>query len=79
MTHLSITFPDDLKAALDKEAKQEHTKRSTLIQTAVRVYLGMKRRKELSERMKQGYMEMTKTDRQINREWDSTLSDGLDV
>ena len=79
MTHLSITFPEDLKVALDREAKQEHTKRSTLIQTAVRVYLGMKKRKELNERMKQGYLEMAKTDRQTNDEWGSTLSDGLDV
>ena len=79
MTHLSITFPEDLKVALDREAKQEHTKRSTLIQTAVRVYLGMKKRKELHERMKQGYIEMAKMDRQTNSEWQSTLSDGLDV
>ena len=79
MLHLSITFPEDLKAALDREVKQERTKRSTLIQTAVRVYIGMKRRKELNERMRQGYIEMGKTDRQMNREWEHTLSDGLDV
>ena len=79
MTHLSITFPEDLKTALDREAKQEHTKRSTLIQTAVRVYLGMKKRKELNERMRQGYIEMAKMDRQVNSEWESTLLDGLDA
>ena len=79
MTHLSITFPDDLKLALDREVKQEHTKRSTLIQTAVKVYLGMKRRNELNERMKQGYIEMAKMDRQISKEWESMLSDGVDV
>lgn len=78
MTHLSITFPEDLKIALDKEARREHTKRSTLIQTAVKLYLGIKKRRELSEAMKQGYLAMSKTDKEINKEWESTLSDGLD-
>ena len=35
MLHLNITFPEDLKEELDKEAKREHTQRSTLIQKAV--------------------------------------------
>lgn len=78
MTHLSITFPEDLKVALDKEARREHTKRSTLIQTAVRVYLGLKKRRELRESMKQGYLAMYKSDKQMNKEWESTLLDGLD-
>lgn len=78
MTHLSITFPEDLKIALDQEARREHTKRSTLIQTAVKFYLGIKKRKELSEAMKEGYLAMSKTDKEINKEWESTLSDGLD-
>ena len=79
MTHLSITFPDDLKIALDREAKQEHTKRSTLIQTAVRVYLGLKKRKELTGRMREGYIAMSKSDRALGKDWDLSLSDGLDV
>ncbi len=79
MTHLSITFPEDLKIALDKEAKREHTKRSTLIQTAVRVYLGLKKRNELKHRMKEGYLAMSKSDREINKDWESSLADGLDV
>ena len=59
MQHLSITFPDDLKAALDQEAKREHTKRSTLIQKAVKVYLGLKRRRALEGLLREGYEEMT--------------------
>lgn len=78
MTHLSITFPEDLKIALDQEARREHTKRSTLIQTAVKFYLSIKKRGKLSEAMKQGYLAMSKADKQINKEWESTLSDGLD-
>ena len=78
MTHLSITFPEDLKIALDREVEREHTKRSTLIQTAVRVYLDMKKRKELHQVMKEGYLAMAGRDREMNREWESTLLDGLD-
>lgn len=77
--HLSITFPEDLKIALDKEAKREHTKRSTLIQTAVRVYLGLKKRKELSALMKEGYIAAAASDRQLSKEWDVTSLDGLDA
>ena len=36
MEHINITFPLELKERLDKEAKQEKIKRSTLIQKAVR-------------------------------------------
>ena len=49
MEYLSITFPEELKKALDQEAKREHTKRSTLIQKAVKVYLELKRRKHMTE------------------------------
>ncbi len=78
MTHLSITFPEDLKTALDQEVRREHTKRSTLIQAAVRFYLGIKKRRALNEVMKEGYLEMAKMDKQINEEWESTMADGLD-
>ncbi len=78
MQHLNITFPENLKMALDREAKKEHTKRSTLIQKAVRVYLDTKKHKGLIEFMKKGYAESAGLDREINKEWDSALSDGLD-
>lgn len=58
MEHLSITFPEGLKGALDREAKRERTKRSTLIQKAVRIYLQLKRRNALAELLRQGYQEM---------------------
>ena len=34
--------------------------------------------RKLSEAMKQGYLTMSKTDKEINKEWESTYSDGLD-
>ena len=58
MEHLSITFPEDLRQALDLEAKRERTKRSTLIQKAVRVYLRLKRRNAIVHLLKEGYREM---------------------
>ena len=78
MEHLNITFPENLKLALDREAKKEHTRRSTLIQKAVRVYLDIKKRGELRELMKAGYIETARLDREISKEWESSLSDGWD-
>lgn len=59
MEHLSITFPESLRAELDLEAQREGTKRSTLIQKAVRVYLKLKKRKVMQDLLKEGYLEMT--------------------
>lgn len=56
--HLNITLPIGLKDALDKEARREHTKRSTLIQKAVTLYLRVAEKKDLRELLKEGYVEM---------------------
>jgi len=58
MEHLSITFPEALRRELDVEAKREKTKRSTLIQKAVRVYLKLKRQSAMQGLLKEGYLEM---------------------
>lgn len=58
MEHLSITFPEDLKEALDSEAEREHLKRSTLIQKAVKVYLALKRQRAVTDLLREGYQEM---------------------
>ena len=58
MEHLSITFPENLRKALDREAEREGTKRSTLIQKAVRIYLELKQRKATSDLLREGYQEM---------------------
>lgn len=67
--HLSITFPENLKTALDREARKEHTKRSTLIQKAVRVYLDLKRRRALRDLMIEGYREMGKVAKEIEHDF----------
>ena len=58
MEHINITFPTELRKALDQEAKKENTKRSTLIQKAVRMYLELKRRRTVQDKMREGYQEM---------------------
>lgn len=69
MEHLSITFPEPLKRALDLEAGREGTKRSTLIQKAVRVYLQLKRRKALAGLLREGYLEMAGESEQITQDF----------
>ena len=56
--HLNITLPIDLRQALDHEAKREHTKRSTLIQKALALYLHLAKQESLRKLLKEGYVEM---------------------
>ena len=56
--HLNITMPVRLKAAVDREAKRERTKRSTLIQRAVTLYLHVAHQKTLRALLREGYVEM---------------------
>ena len=67
MEHLSITFPEALRNELDLEAKREHTKRSTLIQKAVRVYLKLKRRGIMQDLLKEGYLEIAEESIRIEK------------
>lgn len=69
MEHLSITFPQDLRQALDHEADKEHTKRSTLIQKAVRIYLKLKRQSEIDHLLREGYQEMAATSGELMRDF----------
>ena len=69
MQHLSITFPEALREELDLEARREKTKRSTLIQKAVRLYLKLKRRSALQNLLKEGYLEMTAESERIMNEF----------
>lgn len=69
MLHLSITFPEDLKKALDHEAKAQKTKRSTLIQRAVKVYLNLKKRETLNGLLKEGYEEMADVSEELMRDF----------
>lgn len=65
MIHLNITFPLELKEQLDKEACREKTRRSTLIQKAVRVYLTIKDRKTKEILLREGYEAMALESKKI--------------
>ena len=77
MVHLNITFPEDLKSALDHQAKREHAKRSTMIQKAVRVYLDLKRQKTTADLMKEGYREMAAENKAMLKEFEALDRDSL--
>ena len=55
----------ELKERLDKEAVREKTKRSTLIQKAVRVYLAIKDNKTKQALLREGYEAMAQESRKI--------------
>ena len=65
--HLNITLPIELKEALDQKVRREHTKRSTLIQKAVTLYLRVAEKKTLRELLKEGYIEMAAEVRGVSR------------
>lgn len=65
MEHLNITFPSELKERLDREARKEKTKRSTLIQKAVQVYLALKERQVKNILLREGYEAMTLESKKI--------------
>ena len=77
MEYLSITFPADLRQALDKEAKREHIKRSTLIQKAVRVYLQLKKQQGVKNLLCEGYQEMYGAAGQITKDFEGLDKDSL--
>ena len=67
--HINITIPHDLREAVDYQAKRERTRRSTLIQKAVRVYLGLSRKKALRTLLEEGYAELASEAKQLEREF----------
>ncbi len=77
MEYLSITFPKELKAALDQEAKRENIKRSTLIQKAVRVYLQLKKQHTVKNLLREGYQEMYGVSKQITEDFEGLDKDSL--
>lgn len=53
-----ITLPEDLLREVDQFVFCENTNRSEFIRDAMRCYMKLKRKKELDEEMKKGYLEM---------------------
>ena len=58
MERLNISLPVELQVALDRQAKAEHTRRSTLIQKAIRFYLEVKKKRKTYDLLCEGYQEM---------------------
>ncbi len=67
--HLNITMPSALRDVVDREAKKRRTKRSTLIQVAVRVYLRLSRQQELRALLEEGYGELSSEAKNLEREF----------
>jgi len=67
--HINITIPPDLREAVDQQVQREHTRRSTLIQKAVRVYLGLSRKKSLRALLEDGYAELAPEARRLEQEF----------
>ena len=72
MVYLNITFPEDLKKELDLEVRQERTKRSTLIQKAVRTYLKLKHQKAVDVLLREGYQEMAAESKNVMKDFEKT-------
>ena len=75
--HLNITMPVPLKAALDHEAKRERTKRSTLIQKAITLYLRVAEQQSLKTLLREGYLDMAAEARAVTRAFESLDRDAL--
>lgn len=75
--HVNITLPITLKRALDEEAKREQTKRSTLIQKALTLYLRVVEQKNLRQLLKEGYLEMTAEARAVMRAFEQLDREAL--
>ena len=67
--HINITIPTELREAVDQVAEQRGTRRSTLIQHAVKVYLGLSRRRALRVLLEEGYAELSSEARRLEREF----------
>ncbi len=53
-----ISLPDNLLKEVDNIVSMENTNRSEFVREAMKVYIGQKKRIEMSDRMKKGYQEM---------------------
>ena len=67
--HINITIPPELREEIDRVAKRVRTKRSTLIQKAVRVYLGLAGQKQTRSLLEEGYAELSQEAKRLEREF----------
>ena len=59
-TEILITLPQHLLSELDGFAKQENVNRSECIYQATKMYLRERKKRQIMESMRRGYMEMAK-------------------
>lgn len=75
--HINITIPPELREAVDREAEHRGTKRSTLIQKAVRIYLGLSHRKAFRTLLEEGYAELSGEAKRLEREFERLDAESL--
>lgn len=63
-----ITIPENLLKELDATARLEKKSRSDFVRQAVKLYLKEKRKIEIREKMKAGYLEMSRINTSITEE-----------
>lgn len=64
-----ISIPENLLRELDNAVKEERTNRSDFIRKSIRFYLIEKRKIEIRNKMKSGYLEMSKINESITEEY----------
>ncbi|AZR71980.1 CopG family transcriptional regulator [Anoxybacter fermentans] len=58
LKRVMISLPSSLLKEVDGIVKKEHGNRSQFIREAMQMYIAERQKKELREKMKQGYIEM---------------------
>lgn len=69
MKKIIITIPLDLLEEAERRAKENNSSRSEFIRESLRAYLDDLKKRELRERLKEGYLVNAERDRQIAEEF----------
>lgn len=69
MRRVTLTLPDDLLEAADLLARRDGASRSGFIQRVLAGFLERRRRRELAERMAEGYREMAAESSKLSGEF----------
>lgn len=55
-----VSLPDSLLSEIDDFVSKDHVNRSEFVREAMKHYIGQRKKQEVRERMKRGYIEMGK-------------------
>jgi CopG family transcriptional regulator/antitoxin EndoAI len=72
-----ITMPNSLLEEVDGLARQENRNRSEFIREVVRCYIDEKRRMDLRERLRKGYLNMSQVNRELAEEGASAAEEAF--